>query len=191
MISGGQFGIPKHCGNQIPDLEPFSRRTPNSANDPCNSSWMSVCPVRSIHLTGSLATRCRRDDLGLRKTGARAADAACRHVQKPSRRRCRPLALQVSGDLRIERDGPAADGLAVEAVACCVKHFLDVAKAEGETETEPDGMTDDLRRELMKHERERPHANASGAQACEWPQTETGWRQTASTPLILSDTRTD
>jgi hypothetical protein len=82
----------------------------------------------------------------------------------------------LSGDPQTEREGPAADRLAVEVGTCCGKDFFDVPKAEGEKETEPDGMTDDLRRELMKLERERPHASASGAQACEWPQTETGWR---------------
>ena len=47
-------------------------------------------------------------------------------------------------DLRPELDGPATHGLVADADPALRQQLLDITKAQGETEVEPDRMTDHI-----------------------------------------------
>ncbi|OAI28057.1 hypothetical protein A1351_12260 [Methylosinus sp. R-45379] len=59
------------------------------------------------------------------------------------------FAFQTMGVIGTEFLGPATDGFVGEIDPPFEEHFLDQAQAEWESEIEPDGMGDDLRREAM------------------------------------------
>ena len=60
-----------------------------------------------------------------------------------------PKALQPPRDQRAERERPAPDRLRADVDPALRLALFDVAKTEAETEVEPVGMADDLRREPM------------------------------------------
>jgi len=56
------------------------------------------------------------------------------------------------GEEAAELQGPTTDCLVADVDAALGQHFLDIAKAEGEPEVEPNGLPDDIRRESMPFE---------------------------------------
>ena len=72
------------------------------------------------------------------------ADVANHLVEMPARRRRRSAALEFGGDLRTELDRPAAHGLLADTDSPLSQQLFDVPKTQGETEVEPDRMTDHI-----------------------------------------------
>ena len=79
----------------------------------------------------------------------------------PTRRRGPSSLLEPSCDQGAELDGPAPDRLVADLNPSLRQQLLDVAKAEAETEVQPDGMADDVSRKPVALERNLLHETSS------------------------------
>ena len=78
-----------------------------------------------------------------------AVDRENHLVEMPLIARLLSLGAQVPRKLSPELQDPASDRLVRNVQAAFGQEFLDVAVAERETQIEPDGMADDVRREAV------------------------------------------
>jgi len=71
-----------------------------------------------------------------------AFDRADHFIKAPAGGGVLPGPLQMGGNLRPERAGPAADRLAGDVDTLLGEHLLDITKAQGESEVHPSSVSD-------------------------------------------------
>ena len=91
---------------------------------------------------------------------ALAVDFYGHFIQVPSSRWIGSGSSKILGEEAAEFQGPTTDCLVADVDAALGQHFLDIAKAEGEPEVEPDGLPNDVGREPVALERDCLHGHS-------------------------------
>jgi hypothetical protein len=104
-----------------------------------------------------------------------AADLHDHFVQVPTAGGLGPGPPEILCEGLAELQGPAANGLVAGLNTAPGHHLLDIPKAEGEPEVEPNGQTDDVGREPMALEGDWLHGHSPFGDL-QYPEPEKVWR---------------
>lgn len=133
-------------GAEPVSYDPLRRTTSLLPQKPCQQSPRSLCIPADLHdfiedvsfLVDSTP-----------EISFLAIDSDDDLVEMPDIKAAWRLALQATGVVGAEFDRPASDRFVGYDNAALKQHFLDQTQAQGETEIEPDGVCDDLRRKSV------------------------------------------
>ena len=156
LITVGQYSPPRQLSALPIDADGGSARCSScSDQSPPNASTSQSLPARAVapyQPASNLVLARTPPTVGSRPPATARAFAADRDhdfIQGPFVTRLRPAPADGVGKGLAELEGPLTDGLVADEDAAGREHLFDHAKAERETEIQPDRVADDLGRKAV------------------------------------------